>query len=135
MRGIFVIALAVLSSFVVVQAQVISSHNSGCAVNASGGTTCNGIVTPRPKNEEPKLPKLSVTHFTIEPGGAFGSPSSSADFLIIGIQGGDLLNEEAPFRHVSLAKDEMTLLPKGQAFRLRNTTAGKVEFRLVEIQR
>lgn len=94
MRGICVIVISVLSSSVIVPAQVSSSANLGCTVVASGGMACNGIGRPGrpfpdPKSEEHKLPKLYVTHFIIEPGGALERPSSSADFLIIGINGGD----------------------------------------------
>jgi hypothetical protein len=97
--------------------------------------SCNGIGTYDPKYGEQKLPKLLVTHFIIEPGAVLERPSSSTDVVIIGINGGDLLNEKAPFLPVSLAKDDVTLMPKEQEFRLRNTTSAIVELRMVAIQR
>ena len=36
--------------------------------------------------------------------------------MIIGINGGDLLNEKAPFLYVALAKDHVTLMPKDKNF-------------------
>lgn len=51
------------------------------------------------------------------------------------ISGGDLLNEKAPFLHVSLEKDNVTLMPKEQPFRLRNKGSDNVEFRMIEIRR
>jgi hypothetical protein len=83
----------------------------------------------------PRAAKLFVTHFTIAPGAAVEEPSSSSDCLIIGINGGDLVNEKPPFLHVSLEKDAVTLMPKEQPFRLRNKGSQDVEFRLLEIRR
>jgi hypothetical protein len=116
MRGVFVIALSVLYGCMVAPAQIISEANLGCTAIAGGGMSCNGIGTYDPKYGEQKLPKLLVTHFIIEPGAVLERPSSSTDVVIIGINGGDLLNEKAPSLHVSLAKDDVTLMPKEQEF-------------------
>jgi len=97
--------------------------------------SCNGIVSPETKEEGKKLPKLFITDFILEPGAALDQPSSSSDCLLVGINGGDLVNENAPFLHVSLEKDSVTLMPREQPFRLRNKGSDTVEFRLIEIQR
>jgi hypothetical protein len=47
---------------------------------------------------------------------------------------GDLVNETTS-GHVSLTHDSVTLLPKGEAFLLRNKSAQNVELRLIEIRR
>jgi hypothetical protein len=135
MRGVFIMALSVLCGSMVATAQIISRANLACTVIAGGGISCNGIGTYDPKDGEHKLPKLFVTHFIIEPGAVLERPSSSTDVVIIGINGGDLLNEKAPFLPVSLAKDDVTLMPKEQEFPLRNTTSANVELRMVAIQR
>jgi len=134
MRIALFIVIAVLVSSFNVMAQVISSANMGCTVIAAGGMACNGIADPA-ADKDKTLPKLSVTHFVLEPGAALDQPNPSGDCLIAGISGGDLLNEKSPFLHVSLEKDSVTLMPKGLPFRLRNGASAKVEFRLIEIRR
>ena len=128
------LAVLVLSGPLMMTAQVTSSANLGCTALASRGMSCNGIGVPDTEKET-NLPKLFVTHFTIAPGATVDEPSSSADCLIIGINGGDLVNEKTPFLHVSLEKDAVTLMPKEQAFRLRNKGSQDVELRLLEIRR
>jgi hypothetical protein len=136
MRTMFVLALAALSCPAVIAAQVTSSVNMGCTVVAAGGIACNGIGVPVTKEpEEKKLPRLFVTHFILEPRAVLDQPNPSSDCLIIGINGGDLLNERWPLLHLSLEKDSVTLMPKEQAFRLRNKGANNVEFRLIEVRR
>jgi hypothetical protein len=135
MRATVVTVILLLSASVTLPAQINSSANLGCTVTTGGGLGCGGIVNPEPNNEEKKLPRLSVTRYNVGPGGELERPSSNTDFLIIGINGGDLLNEMPPFRHVSLDKDIVTLMPKEQAFRLRNKTGDNVEFEVIEIQR
>ena len=129
------LALVALCAPLIATAQVISSANLGCTVVASGGMACNGIGDPETKKGEKKAPKLFLTHFTLEPGAALDQPSTASDCLIIGINGGDLLNEEMPLLYVSLAKDAITLMPREQPFRLRNKGSGSVEFRMIEIRR
>jgi hypothetical protein len=128
------LALMVLVGPLMTTAQVTSSANLGCTVVAPRGMSCNGIGVPETEKGK-KFPKLFVTHFTIEPGAAVEEPSASSDCLIIGINGGDLVNEKPPFLHVSLEKDAVTLMPKEQPFRLRNKGSQDVEFRLLEIRR
>ena len=131
MRGILVLALMALSDFLA-QAQIIPSGWSGCTVPGGKGMICNGIAAP---SKEQGKPKLWVADFIVKPGAALEEPSSSSDRLILGINGGDLVNEKAPYLHVSLEKDAVTLMPKEEPFRLRNTSSDEVKFRLIEIQR
>jgi len=112
-----------------------SVFNMGCTVTAAGGMACNGIGAPETSEEKNKAPRLFVTHFALEPGAALDQPSSSSDCLIMGINGGDLLNERWPRLHVSLEKDSVTLMPREKPFRLRNKGSENVEFRLIEIRR
>ena len=58
-----------------------------------------------------------------------------ADYVLLGINGGDLLNEKTPFRHLSLEKDAVTLMPEGQPFQLRNHSSKTVELRVIEVLR
>jgi hypothetical protein len=132
------VALVFLCGPVMATAQLISSENLACTVVAAGGMACNGIGTAETEKEEkklPKSPKLLVTHFTLQPGAALDQPSPSSDCLLVGINGGGLLNEKAPFLHVSLERDSVILMPREQLFRLRNKGTDAVEFRLIEIQR
>jgi hypothetical protein len=115
----------------VVSGQLGTSANLACTIVSKGGMACNGISSP----PRLPLPNVQVTHFIVEPGGVLDGSAASGDRLIIGIDGGDLLNEKEPFLHVFLEKDYVTLMPKEKSFRLRNTTARNVEFRLIEIQR
>jgi hypothetical protein len=139
MLRVFVTAFLFLCGPLLASAQIISSSNLGCTVGTpSGGMVCTGISSiPDAKDKEKKLPKLSVTHFIIKPGAALERTQTgcSSDCLIIGINGGDLLNEQAPFLHVSLAKDSVTLMPKEQPFRLSNKGLNDVEFFLIDVQR
>jgi len=127
--------LVALCGPAIATAQIMSSLNLNCTVVAPNGMGCNGIGAPETKGEEKKLPKLFITHFIIEPGAALDQPGSSSDCLLVGINGGDLMNENAPFLHVYLAKDSVVLMPREQPFRLRNRGSATVEFRLIEIQR
>jgi len=117
-------------------AQVTPSTNLGCTVIASGGMSCNGIGVPpkKARTADNKHPDLSVTHFIIEPGAALDRPTNSCDVLILGIAGGELVNERPPAKYLSLAPDSVILLPKGRPFRLRNTSPKDVELRLIEIE-
>jgi hypothetical protein len=128
------LAVLVLIGPLMTTAQVTSSSNLGCTVHAPRGMSCNGIGVPDTENGT-NLPKLFVTHFRIAPGAEVEEPNSSSDCLIIGINGGDLVNEKPPFLHVSLEKDAVTLMPREQPFRLRNKSSQDVEFRLLEIRR
>jgi hypothetical protein len=131
-RGLIVLVIAYSS--LSLSAQVISSGNFGCTVGPAGGMgmRCNGITSPNSRGKEPQL---FVTHVVVETGAALNFPNSSSDYLIIGIRGGNLMNEKPPFRPVSLEKDVVTLMPRGQPFRLRNKAKDKVEFQLIEIRR
>lgn len=97
---------------------------------------CNGIGSPDAwEKGQTKQPKLFTVHYTLERGAVLTEPNSNLDCLIVGICGGSSLNEERPNRHVSLGKDEVTLLPKEEPFRLRNVGNTDVEFRMIEIKR
>ncbi len=129
------IVLAVLCCPVAVAAQVSSSSSLGCTVVAPSGMSCNGIAIPETKQKGTNTPKLYITNFVLEAGAALEQPSSSSDCLVVGINGGDLVNENRPFLHVSLEHDSVTLMPKELPFRLRNKSSDKVEFRVIEIRR
>ena len=128
------LAFMLLVSPSIVTPQVTPSSNLGCTVVADGGMACNGIGIPETELGKSQ-PKLFVTDFTVEPGGSIEGPDHSSDYLILGVNGGHLANDKAPFLHVSLEQDTVTLMPKGQPFRLRNKGPKNVEFRLVEIHR
>jgi len=95
---------------------------------------CDGLGVPPDKWGKDR-PRLFVTDMRFEAGASWDFPDASSDYLVLGINGGDLLNEEAPFGHVGLDKGSVTLMPRGKPFRLRNDGSKTVEFRLVEIQR
>ena len=119
-------------------AQITSSLNMSCTVVAPNGMGCNGIgVAPTNpnKDDEKDRPTLSVTEMKLAPGAFFESANASSDFLVLGISGGDLLNEKTPFRRVSLERNSAFLMPEGMPFRLRNVGSESVEFRLIEIRR
>jgi hypothetical protein len=104
MRISLAVVLAAVCGPAMAAAQVFSSENLACTVVAAGGMACNGIGASGIKGVDKKVPKLFVTHFTLEPGAALDEPSSPSDCLIIGIQGGDLVNEKLPSLHVSLER-------------------------------
>ena len=119
-------------------AQITSSLNLSCTVVAPNGMGCNGIgvapmdpMNPNKGNEKDR-PTLSVTEMNLAPGAFFESPNASSDLLVLGVSGGDLLNEKTPFRHVPLERDSVSLMPKGTPFRLRNDGSESVQFRLIE---
>jgi hypothetical protein len=132
------IFLLVLLAPFTAMAQVMSSANLACTVTASGGISCNGIAMPdeaRKSAIDKGQPELSVTYFIIEPGAALNQTASPCcDAIILGTAVGDLVNETTS-GHVSLTHDSVTLLPKGEAFLLRNKSAQNVELRLIEIRR
>ena len=71
----------------------------------------------------------------VAPGAFIEYPNALSDYLILGIGGGELLNEKKPFGHVSLDQNAVTLMPRGKPFRLRNNGSESVEFRLIRIER
>ena len=91
------VALVALCGPAIATSQITSSANLGCKVVAPSGMACNGIGVPETKEEGKRLPKLFITHFTLERGAALDQLSSSSDCLLVGINGGDLVNERAPF--------------------------------------
>jgi hypothetical protein len=137
MRIVLAVAFVAACSFPSTRAQVISSANLTCTVVGDGGMACNGPgpIVSKTNKEDKNLPKLIVIHVILRPGAALNQPSFSSDCLIIGIDRGDLLNEKTPLLHVSLEKGSITLMPKEQPFRLRNTGSHDVELQLIEIRR
>lgn len=140
MRTMF--AIAALCCPVMAMAQITSSDNLGCTIVAQGGVFCNGLsAVPskpsavKPNEEGKKGPTLLLWNITLEPGASFERPYARADYALLGINGGELLNEKTPFLHVSLDKDSVTLMPREQPFRLRNNSSQSVKFRVIEIQR
>ena len=131
-----VLSFLVLCGHLTAAAQVTSSANLGCTVTSSGGMACNGIGETPKKDCEKNVPKLFVTHFMVEPGAVLDQAENSCcDALIIGINGGDLVNERPPLMYVSLSRDSVTLLPRGEPYLLRNKSSDTVELRLIEIRR
>src|SRR5579863_8160703 len=99
MRTMLTLALLALSYLASAAAQVTPSENMGCTV-VGNGMACNGIEIVGEKEKDSKMPRLFVTHFLLEPDAVLEQPSPSSDYLIIGINGGDLLNEKTPLLHV-----------------------------------
>ena len=126
------LAVAALCCPMMAMAQITSSENLGCTVMVGGATACNGIGSG--PNDPNNRASLFVTDMRLEAGASLDSPNVLSDYLILGIKGGDLLNEKTPFRHVSLDKDSVTLMRKGKRFRLRNSGSVTVEFRVIEIR-
>jgi hypothetical protein len=131
-----ILAMVALSCPAIAVTQVASSLNQGCTVVAPSGMSCDGIgAGDAMKDGEKDHPKLIVTDMKLAPGAFFEDPNDHSDCLVLGISGGDLLNEKTPFRHVSLEKNSVSLMPEGMPFRLRNNGSESVEFRLIEIRR
>jgi hypothetical protein len=128
------LCLATLFSAAIAIAEVTSSANLGCTVAAPSAMACNGISVPGEKQEGEEIPKLFITDVTVEPGAALEPPAHS-DCLLVGINGGDLLNEKPPFLHVDLGKESVTLMPREQPSRLCNKGSEKVDSRMIEIRR
>ena len=143
MRTIF--AIVALCWPAVAIAQITTSFNSNCTIYPRGGMGCNGLSPapiPRkpgalesPNDEGTRGPSLSTLYIRLEPGASFKSTACPGDCVLLGINGGGLSNEMAPFRKVDLDKYSVTLMPKEQPFRLRNQSSKTVEFRVIEIQR
>ena len=132
MRAILMFALFVfVGSSLMTCAQVASSGTMGCGVKLESAMVCAGIGTA----DTHSGPRLSVIDVTIEPGGQVENLCRSADCIIVGINGGELVNEVSPFGRVSLEHDAVTLMPREQPFRLRNTSHANVQFRVIEILR
>jgi hypothetical protein len=100
--------------------------------------SCNGIGLDDRAGKsaaDKGQPELSVTHFIIEPGAALvHTTQPCCDAIILGIAGGELVNETRP-GHVPLTHDTVTLLPREEAYLLRNKGSQNVELRLIEIRR
>jgi len=132
MRTIF--AIAALCWPAIAIAQVTTSFNSGCTIGPQGSMMCEGL-SPGPRKPGAVGPFLSTLYIRLERGASFKSTSFPGDCVLLGINGGGLSNEMAPFRKVDLDKNIVTLMPKEQPFRLRNQSSKTVEFQVIEIQR
>jgi hypothetical protein len=76
-----------------------------------------------------------VGTYIIGPHSVWNSVKNAPEVLIVGVDGGMLVNEMSPLGRVSLVKDEVTLMPEGQPFRLRNGSDREVRFRVIEIEK
>ena len=141
MRAIF--AIVALCWPAIAIAQIVPSFNWGCTIGPRGGMVCNGLGSgPRkpsavesPNDEGKRGPSLFTLYIRLEPGAPFKSASFPGDCVILGINGGGLSNEMAPFRKVDLEKNSVTLMPRELPFRLRNQSSKTVEFQVIEIRR
>ncbi len=129
------LAIAALCFPVMTMAQITSSENSNCTISRAG-MACRGSGGGiQIKVEEQDRPTLYVSDMRLDAGASLDDPNALSDYLILGVNGGDLLNEKTPLRHVSLDKGSVTLMPRGKPFRLRNNGSDTVEFQLIEIRR
>ena len=119
---------------VLAMAQVPSSYNGSCVVSRDGAISCEGLGNKPDEAGGDGHFKLWNILVTLAPGAAWERPNVIVESIILGIEGGNLINEMAPFRDVPLERNSVTLIQSGKPFRLRNDSSMAVTFRVIEIR-
>ncbi len=138
MRYVTGFCLFVLLSGHYTQAQVFVSSNGGCAIGSSGLMDCDWASAVTLRGPVPKKPRseLFVTRCVLAPGAPMNPLVRGREVLIIGMSDGELINEKmSPQRHVNVSKGLVMLMPKREAYLLRNVGNASLDLLVVEVRK
>jgi hypothetical protein len=145
--------LTLLCVFVVLgvgstEAQVLPSSSGSCGVSASGVMGCNWISAIDLKRETPKKgspspdvsahsderPALVVTRYTLAPGAPLSALVEGRDFLIVGMNAGELTNEKkSPPIPIDVSTGSVMLMPKEESYLLRNIGKENLDLLVIDV--
>ncbi|HTS04668.1 MAG TPA: hypothetical protein VMP68_03725 [Candidatus Eisenbacteria bacterium] len=81
-------------------------------------------------------PKLLVTRYILAPGAPLNPPVEGTDVLIVGMNGGELVNEKkSPQNHVNVSSGLVMLMPKEEPYLLRNIGKENLELLMIEVRK
>ena len=122
MRYLTVLSLFVMLGVRSTEAQVLPSSSGSCGVSASGVMGCDWISAIDLRRAEPrkttysianKCPALVVTRYTLAPGAPLSALVEGRDFLIVGMNSGQLTNEKSsPPNPINVSTGSVMLMPK-----------------------
>lgn len=130
MKHAVTLCVLLLSSPLVVSAQVLPTSSGSCGVSSSGLMICDQL-SPAPTRKADGTaisrstptghPELFVTRYNLAPGANLAKMIEGHDVLIVGLGDGELVNEtKSPPFHISVSKGSVVLMPKEEAYLLRN---------------
>ena len=109
--------------------QVLPASNGSCSVSPSGLEGCQWITGV-------KSSKLFVTRYILAPGAPLNPPVEGHDALIVGMNNGELVNEEkSPPSHVNVSNGSVMLMPKEEPYLLRNIGKESLELLVIEVRK
>jgi mannose-6-phosphate isomerase-like protein (cupin superfamily) len=134
----------VLCGFLTAAAQVLPRSNGFCSVSSSGLMGCSWVsAVPIGKADKrtpnPQIPAegrgLFVSRFRLAPGAPLNRMVKGYDELIIGLGDGELVNEtKSPTARVEVRLGSVVLMPKEEAYALRNVGKGELEVLVVQMR-
>lgn len=143
MRWLQVVFLLALCTPFTATAQVSPSSNGSCSVNAAGLEDCDWLsayTLRRDKKTEKKTEnretKLFVTHYTLAPGAPLRKPVSDYDNVMVGMNGGELVNDtKSPPNQWNVTNGAVVLMPEEEDYLLRNIGKQNLELLVIEIRK
>ena len=83
-----------------------------------------------------KSSKLFVTRYILAPGAPLTLSVEGHDVLIVGMNNGELVNEEkSPPSHVNVSNGSVMLMPKEEPYLLRNIGKESLELLVIEVRK
>lgn len=122
---------------IALSAQIGPASSGSCSVAPSGAEGCSwwSGLPVRAGSETRKSP-LFVTQYRLAPGAPLRAPVPGYDNLIVGKTSGTLLNESrTPPVRVAVFNGSVVLMPKEQAYLLRNIGEDYVDLLVIEIRK
>ena len=162
MRYITALCVFVLLSSRRIEAQVLPTSSGGCSISASGLVSCEWLsaitdTSLKPghsRNSEGRItsrqaamtktadavadscPKLLVTRYILAPGAPLNPPVERTDVLIVGMNGGELVNEKKSLQnYVNVSSGLVMLMPKEEPYLLRNIGKENLELLVIEVRK
>jgi hypothetical protein len=145
MRYVTVFCLFILLIGHSSEAQVLPTSNGSCRISASGVESCNwisaitlrkAVTTKTADTSADSRPKLFVTRCILAPGAPLSPLVEGTDVLIVGMNGGELVNEKkSPESHVDVSSGLVMLMLKEGPYLLKNIGKENLELLVIEVRK
>lgn len=127
-------------------AQVLPASSGGCAISSSGLLDCDwtSAITLRWKTDMKKTAdtsanersKLFITRCMLAPGAPLSPLVKGHDVLIVGMNGGEFVNENrSPPSHVDVLPGLVMLMPGKKPYLLKNVGEQNLDLLLIEVRK
>jgi mannose-6-phosphate isomerase-like protein (cupin superfamily) len=146
MRYVPMFCVFALLSGLSAKAQVLPAASGSCTVAASGVQGCNWVsavslrraTTSKPTDlASDSRSALVVTRFILAPGAPLDSQSIvGGEVLIVGRNNGEVINEKKSLpTHIDVYDGSVMLMPKEEAYLLRNVGKESTELLVIEVRK